>query len=206
MRVGDVVVTGAVEGFVDESVFSRIVEHVGAIPGPVYGRQGKGYIRRGLRGFNAAAAHTPWLVLMDLDSKPLRCPPALVREVAPPCEHFMCFRIAVHEVESWLLADAEQLAGFLKVSQTLIPKSPDSIEQPVVALLQIAATSKVRYIREQLIPRPESGAKVGPNYNSLMSSFVSEWWRPEVARVSSPSLARCIDRLVSIVTDFAESH
>jgi hypothetical protein len=38
-----VVIYGAVEGLVDEAVVRRLIRHVGAEPGPIYGKNGKVY-------------------------------------------------------------------------------------------------------------------------------------------------------------------
>jgi hypothetical protein len=37
----------------------------------------------------------------------------------------MCFRLAVHAAESWLLADSASLAAFLGVSAARLPNDPD---------------------------------------------------------------------------------
>jgi hypothetical protein len=61
------VISGAVEGIVDEAVFTRIVRAVRAEPGPVYGKNGKPQLLERLPGYNNAARFSPWLVLVDLD-------------------------------------------------------------------------------------------------------------------------------------------
>ena len=71
------VISGAVEGDVDEAVVRRLILHVGAEPGPIHGKRGKGHLRRNLPGYNQAARYGPWVVLVDLDHD---------AECAPPCE------------------------------------------------------------------------------------------------------------------------
>ncbi|HXF47064.1 MAG TPA: hypothetical protein VNK91_13190, partial [Burkholderiaceae bacterium] len=61
------VISAAVEGSTDEAIVCKLIAHVGAQPGPVYGRQGKAHLRQKIGGYNRAANHTPWLVLVDLD-------------------------------------------------------------------------------------------------------------------------------------------
>lgn len=48
-------ISAAVEGLVDEAVARRLIIHAGARPGPVYGRQGKPFLRQKIAGYNNAA-------------------------------------------------------------------------------------------------------------------------------------------------------
>ena len=77
------VFSAAVEGVVDEAVVPRLISHAGGETGTVYGRRGKPCLRQRIAGFNQAARHAPWVVLVDLDndagwwSRPgsaVRCP------------------------------------------------------------------------------------------------------------------------------------
>ena len=43
-----VVISGAVEGLVDEAVLRVLIRHVGASAGPVYGKHGKDYLLKNL--------------------------------------------------------------------------------------------------------------------------------------------------------------
>lgn len=54
----------------------------------------------------------------------------------------MCFRIAVREVEAWLLADAEQAAGFLAVPLARIPAEPETLPDPKATLIALAGRSR----------------------------------------------------------------
>jgi hypothetical protein len=98
-----VAISAAVEGIVDEAVVRTLIIFSGATPGPVYGRRGKPFLQQRIRGYNAAAQHAPWMMLVDLDSDH-ECPPPLraswLAEPAP----YLCFRVAVLAVEAWLLA------------------------------------------------------------------------------------------------------
>ena len=70
-----VTVAAAVEGLVDEAVALRLIRHAGAEPGSVYGRSGKAQLRKQISGYNNAARHAPWLVLVDLDRDEDCAPP-----------------------------------------------------------------------------------------------------------------------------------
>ena len=51
---------------------------------------------------------------------------------------FFLFRIAVREVEAWLIADREALAGFLKIKIMHVPYKPEELVDPKRVLLELA--------------------------------------------------------------------
>jgi hypothetical protein len=190
-------VSGAVEGPSDEAVLRRIVVSRGAEVHRVQIQNGKANLRRALPGYNNAAQRDPWLVLVDLDQDS-DCPAALASEWLPTPSAYMRFRVVVRQIESWLLADAERFASFFAVRRNGIPGAPDQLQDAKAALLAVVANSRRRVIRQDMIPRPSSGRRVGPVYTSRLIEFASnvdEGWRPEVAADHSPSLARCVSRL-----------
>ena len=165
----------ACEDAIHEAVLDKIVLHSNGKYKVLhcYRRGGYGYLRTHIYGWNAAAKVTPFFVLTDLDRN--ECPVALMKEWLPGERHpQLLFRIAVREVEAWLLADRTNLAKFLSVSQQLIPKDPESISDPKAALIQIAKKSKRREIREDLVPaegRPSSKGQT--TMGSFATSFSS---------------------------------
>jgi hypothetical protein len=188
------VISGAVEGIVDEAVFRRIVRMARAEPGPVYGKNGKQHLLQRLPGYNTAARFSPWLVLLDLDHDADCPPPFLAAALASP-SHLMCFRIAVREVEAWLLADRERMAAFLDVNPSWIPRAPEQEADPKRVLVELARRSRSRDISRDLVPRQGSGRTEGPVYASRLVEFVSDHrhgWRPAVAARSADSLRRCL--------------
>lgn len=189
-----VVISGAVEGFLDEAILKRLIIYAGARPGQIYGKKGKAQLLDRLGGYNQAAQFAPWAVLVDLDQD-ADCPPPLRGAWLAQPAAMMCFRIVVREIEAWLFADRDRLARFLVVSKSLIPTDPEAIASPKEALAQLAQRSRRRDIREDIAPRPGSGRPVGPSYSSRLIQFVqdSQWgWRPEIAAQSSASLMRCL--------------
>ena len=54
-----IAITAAVEGIVDEAVAQRLIEHIEAEIGPVYGRHGKDHLRRNLGAYNQAPVLLP---------------------------------------------------------------------------------------------------------------------------------------------------
>jgi len=191
-----------VEGPTDEVVVRRILDYVGLHCGRVYGKMGKPDLLGRLPRYNQAASYSPWLAVVDLDRVP-ECAPLLVREALPEPAPGMRFRVAVQAIEAWLLADAERLSGFLSVPISKIPFDPDAIDEPKRLLVNLARQSRRRAIREDMVPRPGSGARVGPGYTGRLVEFVAQaalCWRPEVAQQRSASLRSCIAALQTLKT------
>lgn len=98
-----------VEGSTDEPVAKRLLKHSGLEVGTVYGRRGKADLLRRLLNYNQAARFTPWFVVVDLDTDS-QCPPQALRTWIPDPSTGMRCRIAVRAIESWLMADKENMA------------------------------------------------------------------------------------------------
>jgi hypothetical protein len=198
---GEVVVTGAVEGDIDEAVLRRVLKHIGLQLGDVYGREGKPKLLQRLSGYNNAARFSPWVVLIDLD-RDCPCAPPCARAWLPEPSVQMSFRVAVRAVEAWLLADRERIASSLAVNLRRVPRNPDGLAQPKVELVNLARQSRSRTIREELVPRQGSGRTVGALYTTYLIAFVEDavsGWRPDQAANHSDSLRRCIHRLRSLL-------
>jgi len=198
-----IVIHAAVEGLVDEAVARRLLEAAGASAGDVHGRNGKAWLHQKLRAYNEAARYGPWLILVDLDQD-AECAPPLRRQWLPNAAPRMCFRIAVHAVEAWLMADAASLASFLRVPAARIPADPESIPNPKQEVVNLARQSRLAAIREDMVPREGSGCPIGPAYSSRLIEFVNHRWRPEVAAKRSESLKRAIERLTELVCRMRE--
>jgi hypothetical protein len=180
----------------------RLLLYVGAIPGTVYGRQGKAYLKQHITRSNAAARHSAWVILLDLD-KDAACAPTLQRTWLPSRAPRMCFRIAVRAVETWLLADRQHLAQFLSIPASRIPSALEAENDPKSLLVHPARHSRKRATREDMVPRQHSGRKVGPAYASRLMEFIEDTttgWRPDVAAKESDSLKRCLRCLHSLVS------
>ena len=138
------------------------------------------------------------LVLADLDRE--ECAPALIRKwfaVAPgqpielPCR--LSFRVAVREVEAWLLADRDALARFLEISVANIPRRPDDLNDPKRELLDIIRRKCRKSLRQDMLP--SGTAHVGARYNRRLCKYVVDKWKPERAASNSPSLQRATEAL-----------
>lgn len=92
--------------------------------------RGNAQIKSGMQQkFRASSYALPHVVLTDLDRYP--CPPALldnwgVTDLPPR----LLFRIAVREVEAWLLADREGIAEFLHIAVSKVPHAPEAEDDP----------------------------------------------------------------------------
>lgn len=194
------VLNAAVEGLVDEAVLRRLIDQAGGETGTVYGRKGKPYLRQRIGGFNQAARYSPWVVLVDLDGD-ADCAPTLCDEWLPDPAPNLCFRVAIREVEAWLLADAETLARFLSVARRSVPDDPERLPKPKAAMVNLGRQSRKGAIRKDMVPRRGSGRSVGPAYTSRLVEFASTTWRPEVAAERCDSLKRaiwCLRRLMEL--------
>lgn len=194
------VVTGAVEGDLDEAVLRRVLGDIGITLGLVHGRKGKAFLLQCLPGYNNAANFAPWVVLIDLDQDCV-CATSCLRQWLHSPAPQMCFRVAVRSIEAWLLADRERVARLLGIRTRLIPTKPDDLDDPKRELISLARRSSRRSVREELVPRDGSGRAVGPLYTTRMIEFVMDknaGWRPEEAARISYSLSRCLQRLSGI--------
>lgn len=183
-----------VEGLTDEPVAKKLLLHLGLQAGPVYGKKGKSDLLKRLANYNKAAQFSPWFVIIDLD-KDTQCPSEAMRLWLPqPAESMIC-RIAVRTIEAWLLADRKNLAHYLSVSEARLQQHADSYADPKEALVNIARHSSNSSIRSDMVPRQNSGARVGPLYVARLNAFTEQFWNPDAAAENSSSLGRCIRAL-----------
>ncbi len=181
----------AVEGNLDEAVVQRLIAFCGGQPGKVYGKRGRIDVLKHIGGYNRAARYGwIWFVLVDLDRT--GCAPELIAERLPDPADSMCFRVAVREVEAWLLADRTGFAKWAGVRTSLIPDDVEATEQPKEQLVDIVRKSRWRERRETIVPRKGSGKTEGPAYTSALTEFVATDWDVEAAASTAPSLASAI--------------
>ncbi len=161
--------------------------------GSSFGKCGYGYIKQKVHAFNNAAKGTPFLVLSDLEAE---CAPTQAEQWLPVSKHHnLLFRIAVKEIETWLLADRSGFASFLNIRKGLIPENVDGISDPKQFLINLARSSRKRTLRQAIVPIPDRTARVGPDYNGQLSSFVFGAWNIVEAIENSESLRRTVKAL-----------
>lgn len=145
------------------------------------------YDQMGKNGF-------PVLMLTDLDTAP--CPSGKIHGWLghKPSRGFL-FRICVREVEAWLLADREAMAEFLKIKEEQVPDAPEALTDPKATLIKLAQKAP-RKIRIGMTP--QGSAPIGPDYNDLLSGFISDRWSITRASDRAPSLVRARRRVADL--------
>ena len=159
-------------------------------------KKGCGGIKNSLPAYNNAAKGMPYLVLTDLDN--VECPQVILSEwLTQPKHPNLLFRIAVKEVEAWLLAHRSAFAEFLGISVDLIPGDADKIPDPKQLLINLAKKSRKRNLRDAIVPDRNSTAKIGKDYNGQLIQFVNQSWQVASAQTNSPSLERAMNTLIN---------
>jgi len=177
----------AVEDELSGAVMSRLISFSGrnfAI-NRIFNARGNARLKDGMTKFRAASRVLPHIILTDLDRCP--CPPVLIdnwkANQLPPQ---LLFRIAVREVEAWLLADRAGIAEFLHIDVNKVPHSPEVEDDPKRTLINLARKSRKRRLSQEIVPEVGSSAKIGPLYNTCSCA---------------PSLARTLSRISTFLSE-----
>ena len=182
----------ATEGRLDLAVAARLLAEYGAEAEPAGPNIGRDKLLQRLHGYNEAARRERWFVLVDLDRD--ECGPSLLKQHLPSPTSGMLMRVAVREVESWLLAD-HGIARHLRVARQHLPSDTDALQSPKRRLVDLVRSHcKTRSVRAAVLPRT-SDATVGPEYTDFMIDFVQTAWIPRRAAEGSGSLNRCLAAL-----------
>jgi hypothetical protein len=145
---------------------------------------------------NRAAARTPHLLLTDLDIAP--CAPELIQEWQGSSLHpNLLLRVAVREVETWLLADGANMAEFLSLAPIHIPANVETVANPKEEIVRLAGLSTDAEILQNLVPRSGSTAKTGRLFNRSLIGYVRDLWDIDAAAANADSLARALRALRS---------
>jgi hypothetical protein len=192
----NILINLAVEDDLSEAVLKAILNqsNLPFLVGQCLKKNGNGYIKKILPGLKHAAQISPYLVLTDLDNN--ECPLSLLTKWLPQPKHpNLIFRVAVIEVEAWLLAHRDAFAQFLGISVDLIPYDVDAIPDPKRFLIELTKKSKKRHLKAAIVPTKNSTAKVGKDYNSSLIQFVDQDWHAELAKPHSQSLRRAVNAI-----------
>ena len=195
----------AVEDKLSEAVATKILTNMGfeIARKPQKPRKprlkGNAYLKKIAPEFNRSAAGPFYFfMLTDLDS-PKICPSDLIQSwVKGDLNPKFFLRVAVMEVESWVMADRGAFAEFLRVSIEAVPTRTDEILDAKEHLLSLAKKSRSAELKKALLPKERGQtSKIGPGYNTRLSEFVRCHWDLNRAASVSPSLKRTVDRLQS---------
>ena len=134
------------------------------------------------------------MLITDLDT--LTCPVDLLQNwLGPvPKQENLFIRVAVREIESWLLADHQAMRKILGKAGAL-PPNPDTLAQPKEHLLRLVARYAGKAVRDDLLVKQGAVASQGLGYNAFLTNFVSKTWDPGRAATRSESLRRTRERL-----------
>jgi hypothetical protein len=183
----------AFEDVLSEAVINRLLSQLwpeAVVYKKFYGR-GSGYLRSHLQAFMNSSKSSPFFVLIDSDNE--GCAKKLLHSLikkAPPSDFIL--RIAVHEIESWVLADFNNLIKALNIKSGRCPSNTDTIIQPKEYILNLVRKSASKSIRKSLLPTKVGAASQGPGYNSVMVQFVMDKWNISNASLNSESLNRTV--------------
>jgi hypothetical protein len=163
------------------------------LAGPAIDTRGVTKLLPALPRYAQQARHVqPVLCIADTDGQ---CAVDLRARWFPmPAENSMLLRFAVTEAESWLIADREGAAQALAIPLTRLPQRPDEEPDPKGLILTLAARSKKRAIREEVVSSGDRN-RPGSGYNLHLSGFVRSHWDVRRAALVSPSLARAVKRI-----------
>lgn len=192
----------AVEDRLSEAVSIKILTSLKIEVSQILGLKGQGYLQQKASSLNLTAKGFPVFMLTDQDV-PERCPPHLLDTWIPGQRNpEFFFRVAVMEVESWVLADRSGIATLLSIPLHRIPQRTDEILRPKEFLVSLARLSRKTQVREEIVPLFGATSKVGPGYNLRLGEFVRTRWNIQRASAVSASLRRTVARL----GDFAASR
>jgi len=199
-----------VEDIISKEVIKKLVEerndtirtHVIKFhPGFPAVQRGCGGIKSKLNSFLEMAKLGQWvLILTDLDQR--KCVLELIQEWFFPnfkigdLPKEVIFRVAVREVESWVMADRKAYAHFMGIAIKNFSDIPDELEDPKQYLFSIIQKKGKKKWHKEMLPR--NTAHIGPMYNEKICEFVKNKWSPKRAACASPSLQRAINALCNI--------
>jgi hypothetical protein len=193
-------ISGVVEGITDQAALTRLIKHINAEVGQLSTSDNKKRLLKQLENYNRAAQFSYWIVLLDLDLD-FTCAVKAKDAWLPNPAEYMCFRIVVRKLESWFLADRENIARFLGVSIAVVPKAPEDLEDPKLEMVNLARRSNKRAIVANMVPREGSGRDTGIAYATMLIDFATNHWSLENAAENSESLRRCIACMKRLVDD-----
>lgn len=159
-------------------------------------KSGFGYLRKNVENWRQLAQRQAVLLITDLDR--LACPVLLLGDWLGTQQRpeNLLLRVAVREVEAWLLADHQAMQTLLG-GRGKLPPEPDHLPDPKQHLLGLAKRAP-RDVRQDLVKEAGSLASQGLGYNARLTDFVKTSWSPQRAAERSPSLARARQSLSAL--------
>ncbi len=192
----------ATEGLLDATVAEKLIVYYGGKVGRFSDYLGgKAEVDRLIPKYADAAKHgIARLVLRDLDNDE-QCAGALVARLLPNSANKLCLRIAIREIESWLMADIEAFASAIPVRKSEILLNTDDIQNPKRFILDSVRRSGNRKLKRMLLSRDANQAFEGPEYTSFLQQFAMQKWSPDraISGGRSVSLTRSASRIEQFI-------
>lgn len=194
----------ATEDQLSEAITLRLIAE---IPTPHFvqlklGKTGSGYLKSKMNSWYQMAQQRVMVVLTDLDRANCLVEFRDQWLVSAPPQNLV-LRIAVREVESWVLADHTAMRELIG-AKGVLPAAPDELADPKQSLLKLAKSAP-KQIRADLLKTIDGNLAQGLGYNARLTAWVNSEWSPQRAAERSPSLARARLRLNEVVGAFALS-
>ena len=140
---------------------------------------GYGKLKARAKNWKRAAENGTWLlVVTDMDRA--KTPNEIGKEwLGVEClgqlPGKMIFRVAVREIESWIMADREMFAKFLRIPESNVTLDPDVLMDPKAEVFRLVREKcTVTRFKKML---PVKNQAVGVDYNRLICEFVDGHWR-----------------------------
>jgi hypothetical protein len=185
----------AFEDRLTEAVIDRLLgEKANKVDARIHGR-GFGNLKRKIPQLNKTGKSIPVLLITDLDSE--ICPKTLIKKWMGGKKQNpnFIFRVAVKEIESWILADKENFAAFIDVPISRMSFDVETIVDVKSKLFSIVKHSKNREIKQAILPAKGMTAPIGAGYNDCLIGFVYSNWNIQNAAKNARSLKRAIEKL-----------
>lgn len=190
----------ATEDALSEAIGLRLLGELATpiTPNLLLRKGGFGYLRSKMDSWRQMAQRQVVFILTDLDQT--NCPLVLLNDWIGmnPRPTDLILRIAVREVEAWVLADHEAVRELIGKKGAL-PSRPDDLPDPKQHLLSLAKGAP-RNVRLDLVKEEGTLASQGIGYNARLTAWVQSDWSPKRAAERSPSLQRtrrCLQELVA---------
>lgn len=185
----------ATEDVLSETIGLRLLADLDArLDSPLKLRKGGfGYLRSKMDSWRQLAQQRLVFMLTDLDQA--ACVVNFVQDWkgGKPLPQNLLLRVAVREIESWVLADHEAMRKLIG-PKGVLPADPDALPDPKQYLLKLAKQAP-KPVRDDLVAAKGAMASQGLGYNLRLSNWVQNDWSPERAAERSPSLMRTRNRL-----------